>query len=824
MADSPIIVSPSHPARMKLEPYTLELHLQGINVGVDNIHYDVYLSPKFTEPTRKYLLDSIRAIASLNFSYSQARNSAAPDTAGFRKQLFELLQISLTRAKYAQNIEVDVLNRLAVLKFLLSEITAQFSSLIVECKEWIHSRGVHFERSEQAHVMRSRIAELQAERRGIYRQVGMSVYQIMRELDENALSKSRRALFGEEFPELYELFRNRFLFLEGGTDETLLLENYVLLGNFIHDPDRFEVFEELLLDFVRDFVHADENAEELSRSRKSYERLMEQARSLRAEVMRLEEEQEEVRRKAGGGDDLFAWPWRRRTAGAEPSGDAEELRKRSALLELNLEELAPGIEAAKQRMDFLTEEYRARIGNYLNDPENIRRLFDSRGAAGDGEAPSETRERLLREWVNRLDERDLLAHVFAGYELRKIYMDYSPPVHLQQLKKALVVREETKRVEQVLGQFPARKFSLKKLEDAARAIRRVPPEEVPAIALRFAEDLTRLRRDRRNYQHVVSWMERVSLVRSEHQRELSRANNSLYELVFTDEAGKDNDPVVSHAVIKADVRGSSGITKDLQARGLNPASHISRNLHEPVKRLLDRYGAAKVFIEGDAIILAIYETESTRATQRAVAKACILAREILAVTQAYNARPEATDLPRIELGVGVAFQNSAPSLWMDGDSRIMISKALNLSDRLSSCSKVARRLFAQNPSPFNVFLLQTLMEDAGDEDADELLVRYNLNGIELNEEGFEKLSGELSLTPLAGTFSMPWGKERVQLYFGELPLGNSMETIVVRKGEVRELLPGAKIGNPGPRAYYEVCTHPKLLEIARKKLAETPPK
>jgi len=121
MADSPTIISPTHPARMKLEPYTVELHLQGINVGVDNIHYDVYLSPKFTEPTRKYLLDSIRAIASLNFSYSQGRNSAPPDISGFRKQLFELLQISLTRAKYAQNIEVDILNRLAVLKFLLSQ-------------------------------------------------------------------------------------------------------------------------------------------------------------------------------------------------------------------------------------------------------------------------------------------------------------------------------------------------------------------------------------------------------------------------------------------------------------------------------------------------------------------------------------------------------------------------------------------------------------------------------------------------------------------------------------------------------------------------------
>ena len=69
-------------------------------------------------------------------------------------------------------------------------------------------------------------------------------------------------------------------------------------------------------------------------------------------------------------------------------------------------------------------------------------------------------------------------------------------------------------------------------------------------------------------------------------------------------------------MIKADVRGSTGITKDLLAKGMNPASHFSMNLHEPVKRMLERFGAATVFIEGDAIILAIYETEATRASTR----------------------------------------------------------------------------------------------------------------------------------------------------------------------------------------------------------------
>ena len=188
---------------------------------------------------------------------------------------------------------------------------------------------------------------------------------------------------------------------------------------------------------------------------------------------------------------------------------------------------------------------------------------------------------------------------------------------MQQLKKALVQREETKRVAQILEKFPARKVSMKKLEEASRAIRRRTTEETLSVGLQFAEDLMRLRRDRRNYQQVAAWMERINLVHSERARELSRSNKSLYEFLHPDENRPADDPVINHVVIKADVRGSTSMTKDLLSRGMNPASHFSMNLHEPVKRMLERYGAAKVFIEGDAIILAIYETESTRATRRA---------------------------------------------------------------------------------------------------------------------------------------------------------------------------------------------------------------
>jgi hypothetical protein len=64
----------------------------------------------------------------------------------------------------------------------------------------------------------------------------------------------------------------------------------------------------------------------------------------------------------------------------------------------------------------------------------------------------------------------------------------------------------------------------------------------------------------------------------------------------------------------------------------------------------------------------------------------------------------------------------------------------------------------------------------------------------------------------------------VQLYVGEVPLGETLEPIVIRKGFVHQLLTGAKIGTQGTRPYYEVCTDPKLLDLARKKFATISPK
>src|SRR5256885_16606865 len=78
-----------------------------------------------------------------------------------------------------------------------------------------------------------------------------------------------------------------------------------------------------------------------------------------------------------------------------------------------------------------------------------------------------------------------------------------------------------------------------------------------AFVLRFANDFLRLRRDLRDAEHLTTCTERINLVTTEKARELSRLNNRLYECVLPEEARPEQDHVVSHVIIKSDVRGST---------------------------------------------------------------------------------------------------------------------------------------------------------------------------------------------------------------------------------------------------------------------------
>jgi len=801
---------PAEVAKITLKSYNTALPMSSLTIGVDNIHHDVFLSPKFVQAARDYLFDLIRQNAANTFlSGVEFRSNKPVDSTAFRKLLTELLQSSLTTAKHQKNLEIDILFRLAILKFLTSELQNQFANVILDGKEYIRKRGEYFERSQQAHVLKARLTEMQSARRDVLRLIGQLVAQIVVDIEENVIAKSRRALFGEEYPAYYEMLKNRLVFLDGGKDDFFFLEHYILLGNYARDPDRFEAMDALFQEFLKEIGFETPSAGGSSSALETHRRLLSEADRIRGEVASLEEEREALRRKLDRGEGLL----NKFLSSADPAdlrSALSQAEKRIAALQENLAKLGPQLELAQQQAEFANKDIRGKLGDYLNEPDNARRLFDA--SSGD-EAERSLRTRQLAQFTSRLEHQDLIGHILASYEVRPIANDFCPPVHLQQLRKALVSKEEARRVEELLKQVPAKRLTMKPIDELTRRVRRYSRDETLVMVLKFANDFMRLRRDLRDAEHIAACMERINLITADKVRELSRMNNRLYECVLKEEARPEHDQVVSHVIIKADVRGSTKMTQDLLSRGLSPASHFSLNLHEPVKRLLDRYSAKKVFIEGDAIVLAIFETEASRAYARPVAKACVLARQILAVCNSYNDQAASTQLPPLEIGIGVAFQGSAPTYWTDGESRIMISKALNLSDRLSGCAKLAKRMLAGQKTLFSVFQFHTAMEGASAEELDEFLVRFNMNGIELNEEGFEKLSEEISLESIRTKLDYPWGKQEVDMFYGEVPMGESVELLVLRKGVARQLLSDGKVGPGTDHVYYEVCTTQALYEL-----------
>jgi hypothetical protein len=267
-------------------------------------------------------------------------------------------------------------------------------------------------------------------------------------------------------------------------------------------------------------------------------------------------------------------------------------------------------------------------------------------------------------------------------------------------------------------------------------------------------------------------------------------------------------------ILKADIRDSTTLTKTLYERGLNPASYFSLNFFEPVNKLLPKYQATKVFIEGDALILALFEREAEQGF--GVGKTCMLAKEMIQIVSAYNEQAKKSGLPNLELGLGICYQDSAPMYLMDGAHRIMISKALNESDRLSGCSKGARK-FVTRETPFNVFSFQTVDDADTGGMLDEFLVRYNIGGIHINAVAFEKLKKEISLREFAADVPMIWGPEKVKLYAGVVPVEKGIfHKIIVREGTIARV-DGTTFAHEGwtEKKYYEVVVN----ELVYEKLA-----
>src|SRR5271154_3618712 len=714
----------------RLSGYTPSLSLEGLQLGVDNLRHDVHLSPRFVAQTRTQIsrlivrhgdVEGLLAAEAPqprqggHFIGSNAgpKSNAKPGASSseLKPLLAEVHSAALNRAKAEGNPSLDVLARVAIIKFLRIELGSQFTQILERCRMTVKSyEGM---RAQKAMEYRERVAAFQVAKKVILRKTGQELFRTLREIEKETLARTRRSLFGSSnnSDEQYKLFLNPLIFTADGCDAYVNAEQYVMLGNFDRDPDRFPNVRRIAYEFVQS---------------------------------------------------------------------------------LNL-----GLEADPERA----------INAWLNVPENAQELVGS-GTPEDSTPEERAQKARLAAWLGLLDREKLMEYVVASYEAVPLLAEYSPRINAQQLKNALISREERTRVEKLI--LEQGKVSRDSLQAAVQRVAGCKGVERGKIAARFLRDFMRYHRDLRNLESLRSAMDNVNLIANEKMRQLSSMNGTLYEFLLAEEQKPSEEKVLRHVIIKADVRDSSRLTRSLLERGMNPASYFSLNFYDPVNKLLSKYGASKVFLEGDAIILTILEREGEPGL--AVGRASVLAREIIEIVRGYNQLLERAGLPGIELGVGISYQDSAPMYLMDGEQRIMISDALNESDRLSSCSKRVRKSMKAMETPFNVYAFQTVPDADVEDSPDDFILKYNLNGIRISEAAFQRLKQEISLELSPLDLPKTWDGEEFHLWSGLVPVGNDIfRKIVVRGTRMAQIDPHSfSVQHWTERWYYEVCSNPAI--------------
>lgn len=711
--------------------------LEGLSVGVDNLRHDVVLSPRFVELARAQIARLIARHGEIDgllgaeapqqtqapsWMRNQMGKPARPkhDPGEWKSALAELHVASLNRAKKEFKLSVDLLARLAVTKFLRSEMNLQFAQVIERCRVLLKSYDNM--RQQKAHEYRERVAAFQVRKRIILRKTGQEIFETLREVEKSTLARTRRSLFGEETSGgsffSYPLFLNRLLFSEDGRDDYLCAEYYVMLGNWDRDTDRYGRMREIVSGFLRSVYGEEISAETLD--------------------------------------------------------------------------------------------------SWMNAPENARELVGS-GTPEDSAEGAAQQDR-LGLWVRLLEDERVMENVIASYHVVPLLGEYAPRINPQQLKNALIDRTECDRVERLIQEHG--KLSPNSLYAAVAKVATCRGGERAKVAARFLGDFFHYHRDLRRLEVLNAALDSVNLISNERLQELSRVNGTLYEFLLPDEQQEtDSDRVLRHVILKADVRDSTRLTRTMMEKGLNPASYFSLNFYDPVNKLLEKYGAQKVFLEGDAIILAILEREGEAGL--AVSRMCGLAREIIDIVRGYNELMQRSGMPQLELGLGITLQESAPLYLMDGEHQIMISEALNESDRLSSCNKRARKVMEPQAGPFHVYAFQAeeLDEDGNPED---VILSFNLGGIRMNESAFRKLEQEITLEPLKVKLPPSLAssdKGEYRLFSATVPVDRDIfRKIVVRESRIPRIN-SADFSVRGwtERSYFEVCTDPVIYSALEKR-------
>jgi len=751
----PILSKPPSLQNIGLKRYFVDYSLDRLGFGVDNIRIDVQISPqahKALKLTASLLM--IKHSRSENFFKDYKREYCEIEKDTLRRNCTDILQDGISRARAANEVQIDFLGQAALAKMFLEEIKEQYKVLLAVFEPLVRTYQLSSRHDQSdGFKIKNQLTNVKLHSNQIIRLVGEELFTLLADVQDKNLRNLREThfLLPDILPDNF--FINPILHTDNPADDFFLIDEYVLLGQRTEDSDNYASIKLIINELLGKTDLGQGNVKDETSAGENQSKDQNNERFFNAEASMYD-----------------AWTM-------------EEGNIELMFNYFDLQEQYERGKAAKESKDIL-QKLQDRI---------------------------KPRQQLLNLFYSKFKKAGLLGQIVAAFEMKSIYGNYCPPMAPRQIREFLIDFWARR---SITGQLKRRKsnqgkpFDLGPLQQVLQRINGSSTEEKKRHLLMFIKQVSRYSRDLYNCRILREAMDAINLAKEEKVILLSKENRSLFEFLLPDERGKEESPVSHHVIIKADIRGSMDINSMMTTRGLNPASYFSLNFFDPISAILAEYGAAKVFIEGDAIILSIFATEDSTQSSYAVARACGMAIRILQIVQRYNVKNKEDNLPILELGIGICVSAGPPAYLFDGDSRIMISPAINQADRLSSCDKkLRRRLKNQNPH-FNLFVFK----NAADEETQDFCLRYNVNGIELAEDAYKKLEKEINLKTVNYTADK---NEIVKLYTGKLPTANgNFQQLAIREAMIYEVKPETmEVVSETKRNYYEVCTNQEIYDF-----------
>lgn len=732
----------------------LHIDIGDLRRGVDNYHVDVRISPKFAA--------DVRRVSTVLLQQAIAHNPQPIDNNIFnplRASYLDVMTGLIHRVKTNLSVDSVKLLEFALLKFILTTTQGLLDGTINELKE---SSSESQERSSaNTLTTNQRLFWLQRQYDAILMNIDNQIFTQLERVETRQLGDVRLQYLPSQQHDPLDLRLNPMLFSSDPSANAFLIEQYRLWGGDSEDAG----FNALNADIEKILG---EQFPELPIA------------SLLSDTSGTPELYDEL----GG---LF------------------QTQKYMGM--------------AIDSKTILNEEF-----SWLDSPENFSLLFDIdkqtealqqlRKESGFGtwwkaRGDVNKRKKILKSLNKVLDKRGVFALLIASKHVKRLW---SP-----------VLAEQTDG--KLLSQYLSGQIDLKKLQNRSQSnkpftdaqlkqfnasIAQIKLEAGPRkfeSTLAILQDISLFRRHLKYYRLAHRAFNRLNILRKDEELKLSREAGTLYSLLTANEQQDDEDRIVHHTILKADVRGSTLVTEELQNKSLNPASYFSLRFFSPINKLLKQYGANKVFIEGDAVILSVLEYEKTPQQWFAVARACGLAKAMLNVIHTNNRQSEQMGLPKLELGIGLCFADTAPMYLYDEDKPIMISGAIGKADRLSSCTWKLRKLI--QGGIFNVEVFALADGESGRGEKGQNTIRYNVNGILLDNFGFEKLQQEIILKRVI----VKLNGNPVTLHVGKYPdlLGKNHD-LVIREAQLGLWRNDAPVeGYTSDALFYEVVTNRKLI-------------